>query len=134
MGTHLRALSEIFPMNTNMKGFTCFSKIFESLCFGRFRFFYWPQQLVLKRLSVAEILLIAHNILCCQTKKYHYSSFFFENSIKKNFKFLVSQVEKFRQRKTLEMARVCSDNCGKYRKVHVRTIVENTERYMFRQS
>ena len=26
MGTHLRELSESFPMNTNMTGFRCFSK------------------------------------------------------------------------------------------------------------
>ena len=27
MGTHLIALSESYPMNTNMTGFKCFSKI-----------------------------------------------------------------------------------------------------------
>ena len=32
MGTHLRELSESFPMNTNMTGFRCFSNIFASLC------------------------------------------------------------------------------------------------------
>ena len=31
MGTHLKELSEIFPMNTNMTGFGWFSKIFASL-------------------------------------------------------------------------------------------------------
>ena len=35
MGTHLRVLSQNYPMNINMTGFRCFSKIFESLCFGR---------------------------------------------------------------------------------------------------
>ena len=35
MGTHLRKLSESFPMDTNMTGFRLFSKIFGSLCFGR---------------------------------------------------------------------------------------------------
>ena len=34
MGTHLRALSESFPMNTNIIGFGWFSKIFASQCFG----------------------------------------------------------------------------------------------------
>ena len=29
MGTHLRVLSESFPMNTNMTGFRWFSKIFQ---------------------------------------------------------------------------------------------------------
>ena len=28
MGTHLRVLSESYPMNTNKIGFQCFSKIF----------------------------------------------------------------------------------------------------------
>ena len=32
MGTHLRVLSESYPMNTNMTGFRWFSKIFVSLC------------------------------------------------------------------------------------------------------
>ena len=35
MGTHLRVLSESYSMNTNMTWFSCFSKIFASLCFGR---------------------------------------------------------------------------------------------------
>ena len=35
MGTHLRVLSESFPMNTNMTGFGWFSRIFASLCLGR---------------------------------------------------------------------------------------------------
>ena len=35
MGTHLRVLSKSCQMNTNMTGFWCFSKIFESLYFGR---------------------------------------------------------------------------------------------------
>ena len=35
MGTHLRVLSESYPMNTNMKGFRWVSKFFASLCFGR---------------------------------------------------------------------------------------------------
>ena len=35
MGTHLRVLSESYPMNTNMIGFRWFSRIFASLCFGR---------------------------------------------------------------------------------------------------
>ena len=34
MGTHLRVLSEIYPMNTNMTGFRIFPKIFAFLCFG----------------------------------------------------------------------------------------------------
>ena len=34
MGTHLRVLSESFPMNTNMTGFRGFSKIFVFLCLG----------------------------------------------------------------------------------------------------
>ena len=34
MGTHLRELSEGFPMNTNMTGFRWFSKIFASLALG----------------------------------------------------------------------------------------------------
>ena len=33
MGTHLRVLSESYPMNTNMTGFRGFSKIFASMCF-----------------------------------------------------------------------------------------------------
>ena len=33
-GTHLRVLSESFPMNTNMTGFRWFSKILTFLCFG----------------------------------------------------------------------------------------------------
>ena len=32
MGTHLRALSESYPKNTNMTGLRWFSKIFASLC------------------------------------------------------------------------------------------------------
>ena len=28
MGTHLRVLSESYPINSNMTGFICFSKIF----------------------------------------------------------------------------------------------------------
>ena len=35
MGTHLRVLSESYPMNTNMTGFRWFSKIFAFLSFGR---------------------------------------------------------------------------------------------------
>ena len=42
MGTHLRVLLESFPMNTNVTGFRCFSKIFapcgldeSSLSIGR---------------------------------------------------------------------------------------------------
>ena len=35
MGTHLKVLSESYPVNTNMTGFTCLSKIFASLCFGQ---------------------------------------------------------------------------------------------------
>ena len=35
MGTHLKVLSESFPMNTNVTGFRWFSKIFASFCFGR---------------------------------------------------------------------------------------------------
>ena len=35
MCTHLRVLSESYPMNTNMTGFRWFSKLFASLCFGR---------------------------------------------------------------------------------------------------
>ena len=31
MGTHLRVLSETYPMNTNMTGFRCFSNIFSIL-------------------------------------------------------------------------------------------------------
>ena len=45
MGTHLRVLSESYPMNTNMTGLRCFSKIFvvllcldkNSLSIGRVR-------------------------------------------------------------------------------------------------
>ena len=33
-GTHLRVPIESFPMNTNMKWFRWFSKIFAFLCFG----------------------------------------------------------------------------------------------------
>ena len=33
--SYLRVLSQNFPMNTNMTGFRCFSKIFASPCFGR---------------------------------------------------------------------------------------------------
>ena len=33
MGTILTALSESYPMNTNMAGFRWFSKTFASLCF-----------------------------------------------------------------------------------------------------
>ena len=35
MGTHLRVLSESYPMDTNLTRFRCFSKIFASLCYGR---------------------------------------------------------------------------------------------------
>ena len=35
MGTHLKVLSERYPMSTNMTGFRWFSKCFASLCFGR---------------------------------------------------------------------------------------------------
>ena len=34
LGSHLRVLSESFPMHTNMTGFRWFSKVFASLCFG----------------------------------------------------------------------------------------------------
>ena len=34
-GTHLRVLSESFPMNTNMTGFRRVFLIFASLCFGQ---------------------------------------------------------------------------------------------------
>ena len=34
MGTHMKALSKGFPMNTNMTGFRHFSKIFASVCLG----------------------------------------------------------------------------------------------------
>ena len=34
MGTHLRVPIEYYPMNTNLTGFRCFSKIFVSMCFG----------------------------------------------------------------------------------------------------
>ena len=34
IGTHLRVLSESYPMNTNMTWFRWFSKIFASLFFG----------------------------------------------------------------------------------------------------
>ena len=35
MGTHLRVLSENYPMNTNMTGFGWFSQFCTFLCFGR---------------------------------------------------------------------------------------------------
>ena len=35
MGTHLRMLSESYPMNTNKTGFRWFSKIFAFLCCGQ---------------------------------------------------------------------------------------------------
>ena len=35
IGTHLRVLSEGYPMSTNMPGFRWYSKIFASLRFGR---------------------------------------------------------------------------------------------------
>ena len=35
MVTHLRLLSESYPINTDMTGFRWFSKIFVFLCFGR---------------------------------------------------------------------------------------------------
>ena len=35
MGTHLRVLSDSYPMDTNMTGFRCFSKIFKSLYLGQ---------------------------------------------------------------------------------------------------
>ena len=38
MGTHLRVLSESYPMSTNMTGFEWFSKIFTFLYFGRLQF------------------------------------------------------------------------------------------------
>ena len=41
MGTHMKVLSESFPMNTNMTGFRCFSKIFASLCFGQKKPQHW---------------------------------------------------------------------------------------------
>ena len=34
-GTHLRVLSEIYPMNTNMTGFRWFSKTIGSLCLDK---------------------------------------------------------------------------------------------------
>ena len=34
MGTHLRVLSDSFPMNTSMTGFRLFSASFAFLCFG----------------------------------------------------------------------------------------------------
>ena len=47
MGTHLRELSESYPMYTNMAGFRCFSKIMRpctlnesSLCIARVKRFY----------------------------------------------------------------------------------------------
>ena len=33
MGTHLKVLSESFPMNTNMTGFRGFSRYLDFLCF-----------------------------------------------------------------------------------------------------
>ena len=33
MGTPLRVLSELYPINTNITGFNRFSKLFASLCF-----------------------------------------------------------------------------------------------------
>ena len=35
LGTHLKVLSESYPMRTSMAGFRCFSKFFASLCIGR---------------------------------------------------------------------------------------------------
>ena len=35
MGTHMRVLSESYPMNTNMTEFGWVSKIFAFLCFGQ---------------------------------------------------------------------------------------------------
>ena len=35
MGTHLRVLSESYPMNANITGLKCFSKLFAALWFGR---------------------------------------------------------------------------------------------------
>ena len=35
MGTHLRVLSESYPMNTNITGFRGFLKIFAVGCFGQ---------------------------------------------------------------------------------------------------
>ena len=35
MGTHLRVLSESFPMNTHMTGFRCFFRNLCLLSFGR---------------------------------------------------------------------------------------------------
>ena len=41
MGTHLRILSESYPMNTNITGFKWFSRIFASLCSGRKQSLHW---------------------------------------------------------------------------------------------
>ena len=46
MGTHLRVLSESYPMNTNMTGFKWFSKIFASLCFGQMSPYYWSMDAI----------------------------------------------------------------------------------------
>ena len=35
MGSYLRVLSKSYPMNTNMTGYRCFTKIFAFACFGR---------------------------------------------------------------------------------------------------
>ena len=48
MGTHLRVLSESYPMNTNMTGFGWLSKIFASLCFG------WGTSLSIGRVEIAR--------------------------------------------------------------------------------
>ena len=41
MGTHMRVLSESFPINTNMTGFRWFSKFFASLYLGQKKPQHW---------------------------------------------------------------------------------------------
>ena len=56
MGTHLRVLSESFPMDTNMTGFRLFSYFFAFSCIERF----YESKLSIKRVKkTSQILLSA---------------------------------------------------------------------------
>ena len=62
MGSHLRVLSMRYPMNTNMTGFRCFSKIFVFLCFGQKLLQHWMGQVkkILKLLLSIQDISIYH--------------------------------------------------------------------------
>ena len=54
MGTHLRALSESYPMNTNMTGFRCFSILIAFLSHGRKK----PQHEKDKSIDLFQIIFL----------------------------------------------------------------------------